>query len=198
MNGARGATALDRELTELLSIAPSPEFAARVRERIGDEPAPGRTRPTWWLGFAAAAALILAVVFASRAWRSEEAPRQARTASDRLLPPVAETPRVDASPRSAAPTKRAATPPRVVVARARATTRVPAEVEVLVSGDQLRAIARLQQLMVNGQLTEDNLPPAAAAGATDLRPAPLAIAPLTLPAVESVSGPDGSRPRSDR
>jgi hypothetical protein len=54
--------------------------------------------------------------------------------------------------------------------------------------------------MVNGQLTEDNLPPVGGApdASTEIQPAPLTIVPLTLPAVEMVTGPEGSRARSER
>ena len=104
----------------------------------------------------------------------------------------------------AAPTSRAverpAKRPRVAAIAAAKGAAATAQPDVLVSRDQLRAIARLQQLMVNGQLTEDNLPPVGSApdAITEIQFAPLTIVPLTLPAVEMVTGPEGSRGRSER
>jgi hypothetical protein len=62
--------------------------------------------------------------------------------------------------------------------------------EVLVSRDQLRAIARLRELIVRGELTDKNLPPigGAADGVSEIGVTPLSIAPLTLPPVETVGG----------
>jgi hypothetical protein len=54
---------IDRELQALLAIEPSPEFGARVRTRLGDDP----VRRVWWfprarVAAAAAAVVIVAVV----------------------------------------------------------------------------------------------------------------------------------------
>ncbi len=163
-----------------------------MRERIRDERTVRQSRSVWRAGLAAAAAVALVATFASRAWRTEEAPRGVRTATDIALPVVATQPEVQATrlppalqgPRQARPT------------RARAVTAAtvsdgPSRPDVLVSGDQLRALARLRELTLNGELTEKNLPPAASdpGAMTDIRIAPLTIAPLTLPGVEIVSGP---------
>jgi hypothetical protein len=69
-----------------------------------------------------------------------------------------------------------------------------------VSRDQLRAIARLQELVAKGDLTDANAPPVANASEamSDIRPAPLTIAPLTVSAVESVTGGEGSKVRMER
>jgi hypothetical protein len=57
---------LDRELARLRAIEPSPEFAAKVRARIAEEPA--RSTSWWWVlaALPAAAAVALAVSFATR------------------------------------------------------------------------------------------------------------------------------------
>jgi hypothetical protein len=203
VNGRLGESEIDRHLARLLSIAPSPAFGAQVRQRIRDGRAPHRAHSWWWIALAVPAALILVVMAALRPWRIEEAeaPRDARIAVDTALPSDAPVPEVRTV---AAPTSRAverpAKPPRVAAIAAAKGAAAPAQPEVLVSRDQLRAIARLQQLMVNGQLTEGNLPPVGSApdATTDIQPAPLTIVPLTLPAVERVTGPEGSRARSQR
>ena len=61
--------ALDREIERALAVNPSPEFVARVRTRIAEEPSPA-SRGFGWLfagvaTVAAAAALVLAVRMAS-------------------------------------------------------------------------------------------------------------------------------------
>ena len=201
VNGRLGESEIDRDLARLLSIAPSPEFTARVRQRIGDARAPRQARLGWWIAVAAPAAIALILVATSRIWRVDEAPRDARIAVDTALPSDVTVPEVRtvAAPASRA-VQRPAKPPRVAAiaaAKGAAATALP---EVLVSRDQLRAIARLQQLMVDGQLTEDNLPPVGSApdAMTEIQFAPLTIVPLTLPAVETVTGPGGSRARSER
>ena len=187
---------IDRELTELLSIAPSPEFAARVRQRIRDERAPHLVRWRWWIGLAVPAAIVLVVMATSRSWQVAEAPRQLRAAVDTTLPS-------EATP---APGRPAGVPARhtagsvaqrphltsVTAARRQAATPQP---EVLVSRDQLRAIARFREMIVSGELTEKNLPPAGNAPdtLTEISLPPLVIAPLILPSVETVVGGHSER-----
>ena len=81
-----------------------------------------------------------------------------------------------------------------------ARTSAGSKAEVLVSRDQLRAIARLQELVAKGDLTDANSPPVGSApdAVTDIRPAPLTIAPLTVSAVETVTGGEGSKARLER
>jgi hypothetical protein len=201
LSDSPGASQFDRDLTRLLSIAPSPEFAARVRQGIRDGHAAGHARSTWWLGVAAAAALTLLAMIAARAWRMDDAPREARTAPDVVLPAVAAAPQVQETSTPAPRQRRRETKPaRVASGAAETAAAARPRPGVLVSRDQLRAIARLQELIVNGELTEKNLPPVGGApgAATEIQPAPLTVAPLTMPAVEIVAGPDGPRPRSDR
>ena len=70
--------ALEREIERALAVDPSPEFLARVRARIADEPAPA-SRGFGWLfagvaTVAAAAALVLAVRMVSPARPPATAP----------------------------------------------------------------------------------------------------------------------------
>jgi hypothetical protein len=60
-------SAVDRELSQLLAVEPSPEFAARVRTRIEQQPA---RRFAWWpwagASLAAAAVIVAAVVIGAQ------------------------------------------------------------------------------------------------------------------------------------
>jgi hypothetical protein len=60
--------AFDRDIAQALAVDPSPEFVARVRTRIANEPAPSAWRLSWTMGFAGASvtALVLAVVLLNR------------------------------------------------------------------------------------------------------------------------------------
>jgi hypothetical protein len=61
--------AFDREIESLLAVEPSPEFVARVRARVAEEPEPKRWWTSWTLAVAGAVAMaILAVI----AWPSSE------------------------------------------------------------------------------------------------------------------------------
>ena len=187
---------IDRELARLLSIAPSPEFGARVRQRIHDDRARRPSPSTWWIGLAAAAALVVIAVAASRTWPTDEAPREARAAIDTVLPSAPAQPRVRSVPVPGPDVRvRRALPPRVASPAAARDAGGPAQPQVIVSRDQLRAIARLRELIVSGELTEKNLPPAGSApdALTEIRLAPLTIAPLTLPPVETVGGRGSER-----
>ena len=59
---------LDREIEDLLAVDPSPEFVAKVRQRIAAEPAPS----SWWLSWRPiiAGAGLAAVVVAGLLWPS--------------------------------------------------------------------------------------------------------------------------------
>ena len=62
-------SSLDREIESLVAVDPSPEFVARVRARVAEEPEPGRWRVSWM--FAAATAVAAAIV-ALIVWPSPE------------------------------------------------------------------------------------------------------------------------------
>lgn len=73
MDGERYSDAvndpLDREIASLLDVEASPEFLARVRARVADEPVPGVWRAPWM--FAMAGTLAVAIV-ALVVWPSPE------------------------------------------------------------------------------------------------------------------------------
>ena len=189
LSGEPGESEIERDLARLLSIAPSADFGAQVRRRIQDERPHRAAASTLWVGLASAAAVVLIAIAAARSWQADKTPQETLAASDVVLPAVPATPEVRPVPPPAETGNRRATPPRAIPVIARKDAG-PAEPEVIVSRDQLRAIARYQQMIVRGELTGQNLPPAggATAAVTDIRVPALIIAPLTVPAVDTIGG----------
>ena len=66
--------ALDRELAAELSVDPSPEFVARVRERMATEPAPSSWRVPQMVMAAAALTVIVIAISMSRVDQTPGAP----------------------------------------------------------------------------------------------------------------------------
>ena len=60
---------LDREIESLLATEPSPEFVARVRARVANEPEPGGWRLPFMFSTAGAVAVVIVAVIA---WPSRE------------------------------------------------------------------------------------------------------------------------------
>jgi hypothetical protein len=56
--------AIDRELSDLLAVEPSPEFAARVRTRIAQQPEPALAWWRWAVSSVAVAAVIVLAIAA--------------------------------------------------------------------------------------------------------------------------------------
>jgi hypothetical protein len=200
VSDSSAATSVDRDLAQLVSIAPSAGFGARVRQRIRDEAGVRQSRTPWWIPVAVAPTVVLVILLGSRAWWNQRVPREVRTV------PIAEPPASGVPPATHAP---ALVPqpqhiarhrPKSVPLDAARTSDEGSTAEVLVSRDQLRAIARLQELAAKGDLTDVNPPRVGSApeGVMDIRPAPLTIAPLTVSAVEMVTGGEGSRARVER
>jgi len=68
----------DREIESLLAVEPSPEFVARVRARVAEEPEPRRWWTSWTLAVAGAVAVVILAVIA---WPSREPAASVTTAS---------------------------------------------------------------------------------------------------------------------
>jgi len=62
-------TALYREIESLLSVEPSPQFVARVRARVAQEPEPGQWHVSWLFAVAGAVAVVIVALIA---WPSRE------------------------------------------------------------------------------------------------------------------------------
>jgi hypothetical protein len=110
--------ALDREIMALLASEPSPEFLARVRARVAEEPAPRTWRAAWMFAAAGAAAAVIVAVIA---WPSAE-PAGSHSTPVQTLPQVADLVKPPLPERVEPPTVRRDIRPRV--ARAVAATPV--------------------------------------------------------------------------
>jgi hypothetical protein len=74
--------ALDREVAEALAVDPSPEFVARIRERVAGGPAPGAWRLSWTMCAGALAAAAMVLVIVSRGPQPAMTPLTARPIPD--------------------------------------------------------------------------------------------------------------------
>jgi hypothetical protein len=143
---------VDRELKAALSVSPSPDFAARVLQRVeADRPSRRVTQYAW---LAAAASLVIAagVVYALTRTSSPAAVAgpPAPAIAERPAPPV-EIPRPDV------PVHRdTIEPPRVQTIRAARNASAPraTEPEVLVPSAQMEAVRRLVRAVNEGRLVE--------------------------------------------
>ena len=76
-------TAIERELAAALDVAPSPDFVARVRMRVTNEPTPRRAWTTWMPMAVGATALAAAVMIAVIApWRGSQVRLKPDTTTD--------------------------------------------------------------------------------------------------------------------
>ena len=162
-------TEIDEELRELLAIEPSPEFAARVRQRVAMHQRSGR----WWRSRLALAAAAASIVIAAGSLVGPSSP-----------PPVPEPPFVLLRvPSLGLPSSVGMTSPTEPPKRARRVERPPAHPpvaqapDVVVDLQQQVAIVRLLELARTG--TALALPPAA--GVTPQTP--LTVEPLSVPLI---------------
>jgi hypothetical protein len=93
----------DREIESLLAVEPSPEFVARVRARVAEEP-PHRSWGGWNLSVAVAS-VALGVIVASAIWLSNDG---ASRTGEQLRTTVVE--RVPSQPRAFEPERVASAP----------------------------------------------------------------------------------------
>jgi len=145
---------LDREIEDLLAVDPSPEFVAKVRQRIAAEPAP----LSWWLSWrpATAGVALAAVVGAALLWPSAApvAPR-----SGTAIPPTigrTSAPTSDASRAPAASTFATGTASVITPSRHRASTAPnrPASSPVLIQRDEAKAMNLLLTRVREGALPD--------------------------------------------
>jgi hypothetical protein len=124
---------IERELSQLLAVDPSPEFAAKVRAAIRQQPTRGSA---WWpwavASLAAAAVIVTAIVIVSRKAPAGQLPTVLR--ADVHLPPGEDAPQAPAPDRMK--------PFVTDVARIRRAVRSP-EPEILIDPSLARAVRRL-------------------------------------------------------
>jgi hypothetical protein len=131
---------LEREIESLLASEPSPEFLARVRTRVGEEPQPRHWRAPWMLALAAGA--VTAVVVGMIAWPAREPvvpstePTQTARVERTVPPVVARLPPVGSRP--AAPTA------KVIASAPAPQRRVDIDLpEVMIADNEVRTFASL-------------------------------------------------------
>ena len=189
---------LDRELAAAIDVEPSPEFLARVRMRLANEPAPSSWR-TWWIPIAASiavAAIAVAIAMPERSpqrLESREIPgptepaaldrdvadpagplRGMRPTRTETLPPPDRTAGLERPPDGGSAVDG---PPADAAVRAQTDSFAAPFPDVLISEDEQRAFALLLSA-----IRADELPalPAPDETVETLRPKPLEIAPLVI------------------
>jgi hypothetical protein len=142
---------IDQQLQQALDVDPSPEFFARVRRRIADEPSPRSLFALWPTAMIAvgAAAVVLAVLIIR---------------SQPHTPPAGGYPIILASRQLAAeaPAVAVRAPARRTTARSAPRARVVASTEaseVLISTAESRAIRALIAGVRDGRIDPRSLPP---------------------------------------
>jgi hypothetical protein len=166
---------VERELRRALAIEPSPEFAQRVRMRIGETSrSPAMPIARWLVPLTAAAACVLAMGigwrYSSGSPESTSAPLATRVASDvELRQPPARV-----------------VPPEPLRLPARPVRRGPVEPDVIVPPERARALARMLALARSGVVDEETLRPVAPAPAPEaLEVAPLVVEPIAVPEIDA-------------
>ena len=183
---------VDRELKAALSVSPSPDFAARVLQRVEADRPSHRAAQYVWLAAAASLVIAAGVFYALN--------RTAAVVSGPPAPQVVERPAPPVDmPRSDAPIRRDTIEPQplrtVRVARNAPRTEEP---EVLVPSDQMEAVQRLVRAVNEGRLVEapvdppqGPLAPPAEVGVKPLVVEPISLAPLgpaAEPAAQNIRG----------
>jgi hypothetical protein len=175
---------LDRELSQLAAVQPSPEFAAKVRARIQQQPVSAFAWPRWTMASVAVAATIAIAIVTVMTVRKPPVPvlgdagLQAGRATDVHLP-------YQVHP---APHEQTSTPVQDRVDRVRHVVRSerPVEPEVLIDPAVGRAVRRLA--MERPLLPE--VPPEPSL-------APVVVEPLRMPDIPDIGsvrlGPDLNR-----
>lgn len=175
--------ALDGEIRRALAVDPSPEFLARVRTRIAEEPAPRGRGLSWVVVAPAVFALALLTIVAL--W--QRPPAQSPLTAPALLTarPLGSTAPVSPPAVASSSAVAQAFRPAIAGLKPRATG-VKDEPEVLIAADEVRA---LQQLIFNVQEGRIALPPALATSPVD----EIVIDPIAVAPIPPMTGEQGVR-----
>jgi hypothetical protein len=128
-------SALEHEIESLLAIEPSPEFVARVRTRIANEPEPSRWRLAWVVVPAMGMCIVL-FVSVMGVWSRPEPPAPVQAVTPSPVPPTI----VEREPAVELPRAVARVAAQKRVQRAAVADPFP---EVVISEDERRAFANL-------------------------------------------------------
>jgi hypothetical protein len=143
MDDQMNDASLDREIESMLAVEPSPEFLARVRTRVAEEPEPSRWRGAWM--FATAGAVAVAIV-AVMVWPSRESAPSSSAPTDvpRIAKGVVET--ITPPPSSPGPPLRRTQPAMARTIRLAAAPERGIDIdlpEVVVAENEVRTFASL-------------------------------------------------------
>ena len=163
---------LDRELSELLAVQPSPDFAAKVRLRVEQQPAQSFVW-RWWVSGAVVAAIVVVIAVAAEL-RSTPSVMPAVEARADVNLPVPSPPRRNVGER--APT----IPPRAAVVRGVSPRTEP---ETLVDPSLAAAVRRLAS-------DQRVLPEIPAEASLDS----VVVEPLKVPEIADSGAKQGSHP----
>ena len=165
---------VDRELKSALSLAPSPDFEARILQRV-EADRPSRWPHYGWLAAAASLVIAAGVFYAWNRTSVVVAPVAAPQIVEQTAPaPVMPPPEVPAG-------KNATEPPRVVAVRVARSAPRGAEPEVLVSVNQMEAVRRLVRAVNEGRIEAPAEPlEGPTAPLAQLGVAPLVVEPIPL------------------
>ncbi len=193
--------AINSDLSASVAAEPSPQFVARIRQRIAEQPQPHRA-PLWlpgnaWLTAAGACAALAVFLLAARAsHKSPELPH-ADVAGPVASPPAHIAPLPNPRP-SGSVASVPSRPPGFVAARtpsSRAIDRPVPEPEVIVEPGQMQAIFRFAAAMQSGQVDGAKLLADEKKSAAPLVIKPIPVAPpLNVTALNDDATPAASGP----
>jgi hypothetical protein len=160
---------VDREIESLVAVDPSPEFLARVRTRVAEEPGQSAVRWSWTLGLTA----VTVALIATFVWQSDQdAPS---SAVEVKLPQVAAT----MSP--PAPVVIQIERPRASRRAGRTQEQETANLTPVISADDVRAFDMLLSAIDGGRFVLNDEMPISALSASTLAIAPITIEPVPVP-----------------
>ena len=184
---------VDRELKAALSVSPSPDFEARVLQRVEADRTVrvgmfgvGRVLKTRALPIAASIVIVAGLFYAMNRTPVVVAPPAAPPIVERTAPPAPKT-----APRT--PAIEAIAPPRVETVQALRRAPLTMEPEVIVPMNQMEAVRRLVRAVNEGRITAPTEPvESVKAASTEVTVAPLVVDPIPVPGLEP--GADAASP----
>jgi hypothetical protein len=184
---------IDRELKAALSVTPSADFEARVRQRIDERRARAWRWTSAWTWAAAAAGLAVVVsgaVLMNRSAVAPPVPVPGRTIAGSTPSTAPAPPPTTTAPAGRHPEVRHGGVPHDAVRHTAATAnRESKEPEVLVPPQQAEAIRRLARMVAQGRVEMPDEPLASVAGVpVELAVNPLVVAPIPETATEAGGG----------
>jgi hypothetical protein len=190
------AAAVDRSLAAMVAGEPSPQFAARLRARIAEEPAPAAFGLLTWPRSSIAAAVAATALFAVLTVRSPQ--RLVETANRSSAPVIVEPARIAEAQSATEPARagRTAAPLHKSPDAGRASAIIQAE--VLVPPGQLSAALLLSEAVMDGRVNGSQLSALAESASKPLEVKAIEIAPLKAPtAADSADDGAPSAPARD-